>query len=94
MARAIWSGQVIAESDRFEVVEGNVYFPPDTVRAERLRPSDRSSICAWKGTARYHDVVVDGQVNAAAAWTYPEPKPEAANIKGHIAFWKGVTVER
>ncbi|NKE44166.1 DUF427 domain-containing protein [Roseomonas frigidaquae] len=94
MARAIWNGAVIAESDRFELVEGNVYFPPASVRPELLRPSTRTTTCPWKGTARYHDVVVDGQVNAAAAWYYPDPKSAAANIKDHIAFWQGVTVER
>ncbi len=94
MARAMWNGAVIAESDRFELVEGNVYFPPGAVRAELLRPSSRTTVCGWKGTAQYHDVVVDGQVNAAAAWYYPAPKTAAANIKDHIAFWQGVKVER
>lgn len=94
MARAIWNGAVIAESDRYELVEGNVYFPPGTVKAAFLRPSTRQTICPWKGTARYHDVVVDGQVNAGAAWYYNEPKPAAANIRDHIAFWQGVKVER
>jgi len=94
MARAVWNGAVIAESDRFKLVEGNVYFPPESVRAALLRPSSRTTHCPWKGTAQYHDVVVDGQVNAAAAWYYPAPKTAAANIKDHIAFWQGVTVER
>ena len=94
MARAIWNGAVIAESDRFELVEGNVYFPPGAVKAEHLRPSARHTVCPWKGTASYHDVVVGGQVNAGAAWYYPDPKPAAANIRDHIAFWQGVTVER
>jgi uncharacterized protein (DUF427 family) len=94
MARATWNGRVIAESDRFELVEGNVYFPRAAVKAEYLRPSARSTVCPWKGTASYHDVVVDGQVNAGAAWYYAEPKPAAANIRDHVAFWQGVTVER
>ncbi|MDO9502548.1 DUF427 domain-containing protein [Falsiroseomonas sp.] len=94
MARAIWNGAVIAESDQFELVEGNVYFPPASVRQDALRPSSRTTTCPWKGTAQYHDVVVDGQVNAAAAWYYPAPKTAAANIKDHIAFWQGVKVER
>jgi uncharacterized protein (DUF427 family) len=94
MARATWNGAVIAESDRYELVEGNVYFPPGSVRAEHLRPSSRHTTCAWKGVASYHDVVVDGQVNAGAAWYYPDPKPAAANIKDHVAFWQGVTVTR
>jgi uncharacterized protein (DUF427 family) len=93
MPRAIWRGQVIAETERFERVEGNVYFPPEAVKPEFLRPSAQTSVCGWKGTARYHDVVVGDDVNPAAAWYYPEPKQAAANIRGHIAFWKGVTVE-
>ena len=94
MARATWNGAVIAESDRVELVEGNVYFPPGAVKAEFLRPSARSTVCPWKGTAAYHDVVVGGQVNAGAAWYYPDPKPAAANIRDHVAFWQGVVVER
>jgi uncharacterized protein (DUF427 family) len=94
MARATWNGAVIAESDRFELVEGNVYFPPEAVKAGFLRPSTRRTTCPWKGVASYHDVVVDGQVNAGAAWYYPDPRPAAANIKDHIAFWQGVQVER
>jgi uncharacterized protein (DUF427 family) len=94
MARAIWNGQVVAESDRFELVEGNVYFPPGTVKPEFLRSATQTTVCPWKGTASYHDLVVDGQVNAGAAWYYPDPKPAAANIRDHIAFWRGVTVER
>ncbi|WP_439596201.1 DUF427 domain-containing protein [Falsiroseomonas sp.] len=94
MARAIWNGTVVAESDRYEVVEGNVYFPPASVRPDLLRPSSKTTVCGWKGLARYHDVVVDGQVNPAAAWYYPEPKAAAAGIKDHIAFWQGVRIER
>lgn len=94
MARATWNGQVVAESDRYELVEGNVYFPPDAVKPEFLRPAEKTTSCPWKGTARYHDLVVDGKVNAGAAWYYPDPKPAAANIRGHIAFWQGVAVER
>jgi uncharacterized protein (DUF427 family) len=94
MARAIWNGQVVAESDRFELVEGNVYFPPGTLKVEFFRPATQTTVCPWKGTASYHDLVVDGQVNAGAAWYYPDPKPAAANIKDHVAFWRGVTVER
>ncbi len=94
MARAVWQGQVIAESDTYEVVEGNVYFPPGSLKEEFLEKSDHSTVCPWKGTASYYDVVVSGERNANAAWFYPEPKPAAANIKDHIAFWKGVSVER
>jgi uncharacterized protein (DUF427 family) len=93
MARALWNGQVIAQSDRCEIVEGNRYFPPDAVRREFLRDSASHSYCGWKGTASYYDVTVRGQVNRDAAWYYPEPMPAAANIKGYIAFWRGVTLE-
>lgn len=94
MARATWKGATIAESDTFEVVEGNVYFPPEAVKRERLSPSGTTTVCGWKGTANYYHVVVDGEENRDAAWYYADPKPEAANIKGHVAFWRGVTVER
>ncbi len=93
MRHAIWNGAVIAESDRCVVVEGNPYFPADTVKREFLRDSSTHTICGWKGTASYYDVVVNGETNKDAAWYYPEPKPEAANIKGYIAFWKGVKIE-
>ena len=92
MVEARWNGAVIGASDACVVVEGNQYFPPDAIRAEHLRPSSRTSVCPWKGTAHYHDVVVDGKVNEGAAWYYPDPKPAAAEIKGRIAFWKGVEV--
>jgi uncharacterized protein (DUF427 family) len=94
MARAIWNGTVLAESDVHELVEGNVYFPASSVKRELLRDSDTHTVCGWKGTASYYDVVVGDQVNRDAAWYYPEPKSAAAQIKGHIAFWKGVSVER
>jgi uncharacterized protein (DUF427 family) len=94
MARAVWKGAVIAESDSFELVEGNVYFPPEALKPGHFRPSTKTTVCGWKGTAHYQDVVVDGQVNPAAAWHYPDPKPAAANIRDHVAFWQGVTVER
>ena len=94
MARATWHGAVIAESDTFEIVEGNVYFPPGAVKREHLRESSTHTVCPWKGTASYYTVVVGGQENADAAWYYPEPKPAASNIAGHVAFWRGVQVER
>jgi uncharacterized protein (DUF427 family) len=94
MARATWNGAVIAESDSFEVVEGNVYFPPGSVRREHFTASPTHTVCPWKGTASYYHVVVDGKENRDAAWFYPEPKAAAANIKDHVAFWRGVTVER
>lgn len=92
MATAKWNGVVIAESDQTEVVEGNHYFPADSVKQECLKPSDTTSVCPWKGTANYYHLVCDGQQNDDAAWYYADPKPEAANIKGRVAFWKGVEV--
>ena len=94
MARATWNGAVLAESDRFEEVEGNVYFPPDAINREYFRESPTHTVCPWKGTASYYSVTVDGETNADAAWYYPDPKDAAANIRGHVAFWKGVRVER
>lgn len=94
MATARWNGTVIADSDTFEVVEGNVYFPPDAVDRRFVRDSDHSSVCGWKGTARYYDLVVDGAVNRNAAWYYPDAKDAAKNIQGFVAFWNGVDVER
>ena len=93
MKRARWNGTVIAESDRCVVVEGNQYFPADAVNREFLRDSVTHTVCGWKGTASYYDVVVNGAVNQDAAWYYADPKSAADNIKGYIAFWKGVTVE-
>ena len=93
MPKAVWNGAVIAESDDTVVVEGNHYFPADSIAPGVLADSSQSSVCPWKGTASYHDVVVDGQTNAGAAWYYPDPKPEAAQIKDRVAFWKGVDVE-
>ena len=92
MVQATWNGTVIARSDDTVVVEGNHYFPADAVTDGVLKPSDTKSTCPWKGTAGYHSVVVDGQENRDAAWYYPEPKDAAKEIKGRIAFWKGVTV--
>jgi uncharacterized protein (DUF427 family) len=94
MAKASWNGTVIAESDAFELVEGNVYFPEASVRREHLRPSAHQTVCPWKGTAGYYDVVVGDAVNREAAWYYATPSDAAKQIKGHIAFWKGVKVER
>jgi uncharacterized protein (DUF427 family) len=93
MPRAIWKGAVIAQSNRTEVVEGNQYFPPDAVKREHLRESSTHSVCPWKGTASYYDVVVGDQVNKDAAWYYPTPKEAARQIANHVAFWHGVTVE-
>lgn len=93
MAKAIWNGTVLAESDDTVVVEGNHYFPPESVKAEYFTASDTHTVCPWKGTASYRNVVVDGEVNADAAWYYPEPKDAAAEIRDRVAFWRGVTVE-
>jgi uncharacterized protein (DUF427 family) len=91
--KAIWNGRVIAESDDTVVVEGNHYFPPESVDASVVRPSATHSVCPWKGTASYWTLEVDGRTNPDAAWYYPEPKDAAAQIRGRVAFWKGVTVE-
>ena len=92
MVEARWNGSLIASSDACVVVEGNQYFPADAVDRASLLPSDKTSICPWKGTAHYYDVVVGGRVNKDAAWYYPSPKAAASEIEGRIAFWKGVEV--
>jgi len=92
MATATWNGTVIAQSDKTETVEGNHYFPLDSVKAEYLQPSDYHTVCPWNGTASYYTLEVDGQQNPDAAWFYPQPKSAAAQIKDHVAFWRGVTV--
>jgi uncharacterized protein (DUF427 family) len=94
MPRATWNGTLLAEAAPEEVqhVEGNVYFPPSALRREHLRPSSTRTVCSWKGTASYYDVVVDGKVNRDAAWYYPETKPAARHVAGFVAFWKGVEV--
>ncbi len=91
--KAIWNNQVIAESDQTVVIEGNHYFPRETVKKEYLKESDTHSTCPWKGQASYYSVLVDGELNKDAAWYYPDPKPAASVIKDRIAFWKGVKVE-
>ena len=90
--KAVWNGHVVAESDDIVTVEGNAYFPADALRQEFVRPSDHTSVCGWKGTARYHTLEVDGHTNPDAVWYYPDPKPAAANIRGRVAFWRGVRV--
>lgn len=92
--KATWNGAVLAESDDTVVVEGNHYFPPAAVKREYFRESATQTVCPWKGTASYYTLTVDGAVNPDAAWTYPEPKPEAARIRDRVAFWNGVTVEK
>jgi uncharacterized protein (DUF427 family) len=93
MPRAVWNDIVLAESDRCEVVEGNQYFPPDSIKRTYFKESATHTVCSWKGTASYYDVVVNGQTNKDAAWYYPEPKDAAKQIKGYIAFWHGVKIE-
>jgi uncharacterized protein (DUF427 family) len=92
MATASWNGEVIAESTDTVVVEGNHYFPIEAVAEGVLQPSEHTSVCGWKGTANYYDVVVDGRRNANAAWFYATPKEAAAAITGRVAFWRGVEI--
>jgi len=93
MAKAIWKDEVIAESQNSIMVEGNHYFPPQDVRKEYLIESDYRSTCPWKGEAFYYDILINGDKNENAAWYYPQPKEKALQIKDHVAFWKGVTIE-
>lgn len=91
--KAIWKGAVLAESDETVVVEGNHYFPAGSIRREHFRESATHTVCGWKGVASYYDVLVGDEVNADAAWYYPEPKDAAQEIEGRVAFWRGVRVE-
>jgi len=93
MPKATWNGAVLAESDETVVVEGNHYFPPESIKNEFFEDSNTESRRYWKGTASYFDVVVDGQANKDAAWYYPTPSEKASGIKGYVAFWRGVKVE-
>ena len=90
--KAVWNHEIIAESDDTVVVDGNHYFPPEALKREYFAPSAKTTVCGWKGIAQYFDVVVDGQTNVAAAWYYADPKPAAAEIRGRVAFWRGVQV--
>ena len=90
--KAIWNGKVLAESDQTEMVEGNHYFPPESLNNAYFKESSHTSTCPWKGLAHYYSIEVDGDTNKDAAWYYPEPKDAARQIKGHVAFWKGVEV--
>jgi uncharacterized protein (DUF427 family) len=94
MPTATWNGAVIAQADSsaIELVEGTAYFPLAAVHQQYLAPSEKQTVCSWKGTASYYDVVVDGKVNTDAAWFYPEPKDAAKQIAGYVAFWRGVQV--
>ncbi|WP_291783516.1 DUF427 domain-containing protein [Cecembia sp.] len=91
--KAIWNNQVIAESDQTLQIEGNHYFPAEAVNKEFFKPSETHTTCPWKGVASYYHIEVNGETNKDAAWYYPDTKPAAREIKGHVAFWKGVKVE-
>ncbi len=91
--KATWQGATLAESDETVVVEGNHYFPADSIRREYFSESDTQMTCPWKGEASYYDISVNGEVNKDAAWYYPDPKQAAAQIKNRVAFWKDVVVE-
>ena len=93
MTKATWNGAVIAESAHTEILEGNHYFPQNSINQEYFRENKTTSLCPWKGTANYYDIVVDHQINSIAAWYYPNPKTAAINIKDHVACWRGVIVE-
>lgn len=93
MPKAIWNGVVLAESDRCEVVEGNQYFPADSLNMEYFKSSNTHTTCGWKGVASYYSIEANGETNKDAAWYYPEPKDAAKQIKGYIAFWRGVKVQ-
>ncbi|MBI3732845.1 MAG: DUF427 domain-containing protein [Chloroflexi bacterium] len=93
MPKAIWNGKVLAESSRTIVVEGNHYFPPESLKPEYFGESRTRTVCSWKGVARYYHVNVDGKTNKDAAWYYPAPKDAARQIAGYIAFWHGVEVK-
>lgn len=93
MVRATWNGTVIAESDETLIVDGNQYFPPSSIKSEFFQPSETTSVCGWKGTARYYTLDVNGKKNVDAAWYYPDAKEKAKSFEGYVAFWKGVTVE-
>jgi uncharacterized protein (DUF427 family) len=93
MPKAIWENTVLAESDACISIEGNQYFPPDSIKREHFEPVSQTTFCGWKGTANYYDVVVGGKRNPGAAWYYAEPYEAAAEIKNYVGFWKGVKVE-
>jgi uncharacterized protein (DUF427 family) len=90
--KATWKGTTLAESNDTIVIEGNHYFPPDSVKRDHFRESSKHTTCPWKGVASYYDVVVGDEINKDAAWYYPEPKDAATEIKNHVAFWRGVEV--
>ena len=94
MPKAKWNGVVIAETDNYEIVENNIYFPPESIKKEYFKESDTHSVCPWKGIANYYTIVVNGKLNKDAAWYYPEAKDAAKNIEGYVAFWRGVEIEK
>lgn len=94
MVKAIWKNKIIAESDKYEIIEGNYYFPPESVNRKFLKESNTHSTCPLKGLASYYNVIVDGDVNKNAEWYYPEPKHAASKIKNYVAFWKGVEIKK
>ncbi len=94
MAKVIWNGAMLAESDSYEIVEGNVYFPPQSINRTYFKESNTHSTCPWKGEASYYTVAVNGKENKDVAWYYPNPKSAAANIKDYVAFWRGVKIEK
>ncbi len=94
MAKAVWNGKLLAESDLTQLVEGNVYFPPESIKREFFKESKTHTVCPWKGEASYYHIDVDGKVNVDAAWYYPNPKEKARHLKNYVAFWRGVEVQR
>ena len=92
MPKAIWNGVVVAESESTQQIEGNHYFPPESVKTEFLTKSDTTTVCPWKGTASYYNIEIDGKVARDAVWVYPEPKEAAKQIKDYLAFWRGVEI--
>ncbi|MBE9222306.1 DUF427 domain-containing protein [Cyanobacterium stanieri LEGE 03274] len=93
MAKATWNDVILAQSEQCEIVEGNYYFPPESINQEYFKPSQTHTTCGWKGIASYYTLAVNGAENKDAAWYYPQPKPKAENIKNYVAFWRGVKVE-
>ena len=90
--KAIWNNEILADSDRTIEIEGNQYFPPDSINPEFFKPSAATTICGWKGTANYYDIVAGGATNKDAAWFYPQAKDEAKEIENYVAFWKGIEI--
>jgi uncharacterized protein (DUF427 family) len=93
MTKALWNGVVVAESDVTEILDENHYFPPDSIHRQYFRDSEHHTVCGWKGTASYYDVVVEENANANAAWYYPAPKDAVAKVRDYVAFWKGVQIQ-